>query len=574
MTSPRDYRDLLTVGIAHYQDPLLWATLEALHTYHPRVSYLVIDNAPAPDMQARGVTGAVGGYYYHRPDLNGTSAPRDALFRLAKTPWVMSIDSHILLEPGALQTLLDYLEAHRESNDLLAGPLVYDDGLTVCTHWNQPAPPALWGTWISNTWQDREGQTFTIELTQSGPAFFDLDGNSIHIAHSRKGAPRPGQDIRPWAQANHWTFGGHSPFEIPMHGLGLFAMRKDAWHNIGGFHPFFQGFGGEEGYLHAKVRRAGHRCLCIPQLRWRHKFRHMEHGASAPPYPLHPAHMCWNQLLSHRELGIECEDLIREHHGKDRTNVPDEVWNAMIKAAAQIQPLGVLYQRKRLKLLGIWYTHNQAPESMLRASLATIKRAADETMHHEVRVVTSTWSPVAGNPFPCVAGKPHAPRGHTAMVEQMLRAVKHADKSGYQWDALVFLEHDALYPPCYFDKMGNAFYQPGKKCDKAECCQGPDPCDDGCGLAPVVSNWDYEGCNATGFLRVRERHEPLYQLALRRDVALANFVRCEAECKQHGWTLLEPDSAPMGVEGAPTPDRSHWVRIPPQGLTPTIHINW
>jgi hypothetical protein len=59
------------------------------------------------------------------------------------------------------------------------------------------------------------------------------------------------------------------PFEIPMQGLGVFSCRKGAWP---GFNPMFRGFGGEEGYIHEKFRQAGGRCLCLPWLRWTHRF--------------------------------------------------------------------------------------------------------------------------------------------------------------------------------------------------------------------------------------------------------------------------------------------------------------
>jgi hypothetical protein len=59
------------------------------------------------------------------------------------------------------------------------------------------------------------------------------------------------------------------PFEIPMQGMGVFSCRKGAWP---GFNPMFRGFGGEEGYIHEKFRQAGGRCLCLPWLRWTHRF--------------------------------------------------------------------------------------------------------------------------------------------------------------------------------------------------------------------------------------------------------------------------------------------------------------
>ena len=39
-----------------------------------------------------------------------------------------------------------------------------------------------------------------------------------------------------------------------------------------GFPAAFRGFGGEEAYIHEKFRRAGGRRLCLPWLRWMHRF--------------------------------------------------------------------------------------------------------------------------------------------------------------------------------------------------------------------------------------------------------------------------------------------------------------
>jgi hypothetical protein len=476
----------LTIGMATFRDfDGVYFSLQALHVYHPRVEYLVIDNAPESSTQTRDVTNAVGGRYLHRPDLNGTSAPRDALFRLAKTQWVMCIDSHVLLESGAVQYLLDYIDANPNSNDLISGPLIYDDGKNVSTHWRADNVPGLWGTW-------------------------DTDPRGF----------------------------GDKPFEIPMQGLGLFAMRRAAWP---GFHPKFRGFGGEEGYIHEKVRQRGGKNWCLPKLRWRHRFRHMENGAPPPPYHLSREDHIWNLLLGHRELGIDAIGQIRQTFGN---GLPAGVFDQLAAKAEMVQPWHKSSSRKRrMSLLGVWYTNSQAPLSLMQKSLQTIKRAADETMHHNVRVVTSSWLPIAGNSFPCVVGKPDAASGHASIIAQMRAAVDSVQwHNEYVFDAVVFLEHDVLYPPGYFDKIGDAF--------------------DG-GEVPVVSNLDYEGLNATGWLAVKERHEPNHQLALRRDVFFANLDRAQAECDKQGWCLLEPQG-----------DRNDWVRLPPVGLTPAIHVNW
>jgi hypothetical protein len=481
----------LTLGMATYEDfDGVYFTLEALHAYHPRAAYLVIDNAPAPCPRTKAVTLAVGGRYLHRPDLAGTSAPRDALFRLAQTDWVCCVDSHVLLEPGAVQALLDYAASHPDSKDLVQGPLVYDDGKGLWTHWRPTEPPGLWGTW-------------------------DVDPRGRLIPDSDP------------PLAEHFQ-----PFDIPLQGLGLFAMRRAAWP---GFHPKFQGFGGEEGYIHEKVRQRGGRALCLPALRWRHRFRHMEHGAPPPPYRLAREDHTWNLLVGHRELGIEATAAIQKVFGKD---LPPGTFDQLVANAEKIQPLGQPADRKRLKLLGVWYTNNSAPEKLLQASLGTIQRAVDETMHHDVLIGVSSWEPIPGNPFYHFTVCKPAARGHAAIIEQIRTLLTHF--AAWPYDGIVFLEHDVLYPPAHFDRLGDAL------------ATG----------APVASNLDYEGMNASGWLAVKERHEPLHQLALRRDTALANLARCEQECRDKGGTLLEPQG-----------DRSDWVRLPFVGLTPAIHVN-
>lgn len=81
------------------------------------------------------------------------------------------------------------------------------------------------------------------------------------------------------------------PFEIEMQGLGLFACRRDAWPGI---NPRFRRFGGEEGYLHEKVRRAGGRVLCHPGAGWLHRF-------ARPGGP--PHRPSWENLLRNYLIG-------------------------------------------------------------------------------------------------------------------------------------------------------------------------------------------------------------------------------------------------------------------------------
>ncbi len=390
-------RPTLTVGMATYDDfDGCYFTLQALRAYHPAgVRIIVIDNAPRICPRTRNVTHAVGGRYLYRPDLTGTSAPRSAVFDAADTDWVMVCDSHVLFESGAVQALLDFAAAHPDSNDLVQGPLVYDDGKTVGTHWRQDNPPGLWGIWDYDP-QEKEG----------------------------------------------W------PFEIPMQGLGAFAMRRCAWP---GFHPLFRGFGGEEGYLHELVRQRGGRCLCLPALRWRHRFRDMESGGAPPPYRLCATDHTWNLLIGHRELGIEASRQIREFIGKSLK--PQDLLD-LEDQARQVQPFGRHHPRpKKLRLLGVWYSNNAVSESQLQESLASIKTAVDSSLRHEVRVITCPWRPVLNNPFPQVIAETKR-RGYLGIVDQIRQCLVAA--ADYDYEAVVFLEQDAHYPPGCFDRAGDA----------------------------------------------------------------------------------------------------------------------
>ncbi len=481
----------LTVGMATYDDAFgVWTTVSAIREHHPDVPIVVVDTKPGGCRRTRGSVLAAGGRYLHRPDLSGTAAPRDAVFRLSRTPWTMCVDSHVIMRAGAVATAIQYAEDHPNSKDILQGPLLGDDGSVTGTHWRSTTVPGIWGVW-------------------------DVDGGAMKQ---------------------------RAPFDIPAQGLGQFMMRRAAWP---GFHPLHRGFGGEEGYIQHKVRHNGGRALCHPGLGWRHFFRDMENGAPPPPYPLRTEDHAWNLLVDHRELGIEAEDAIFKDFGR---NIP-QAWPKLVSEARQAQPFGKrLPERPRLRILGIWYSNNAAPPCLMAKSLETIRIAKESTTRHDVAVTTCSWGPVGGNPFPWVAAKRTAPPGHATILEQQRQCVAITD--GFDWQVVCFLEHDTLYPSDYFDRIGNAFTGHGHVV-----------------MPDVVSNLDYEGLNQTGWLSVKERHEPLHQIALRRPFAEWNFQRCQDDCDKQGWCYLEPQT-----------DRRHWVRIQPsagQRITmPSIHVNF
>jgi hypothetical protein len=232
----------------------VYFSVQALRLYQDMhgVEILVVDNHGCAATR-QFVENWTDGRYLLSRDVVGTAAPRDLIFRAARGDAVLCLDCHVLLVPGALARLKRYYRQHPDSFDLLQGPLLHDDLQTLGSHFEPVWRDHMWGVWA-------------------------LD--------ERAGDPKG------------------EPFDIPMQGLGLFSCRKEAWP---GFHPRFRGFGGEEGYIHEKFRRLGRRCLCLPWLRWVHRFERPQ----GVPYPISLEDRIHNYLVGHDELGLDLRPIFR-----------------------------------------------------------------------------------------------------------------------------------------------------------------------------------------------------------------------------------------------------------------------
>ncbi len=239
----------LTIGMATYDDfDGVYFTLQALRLYHDleNTELLVVDNYGCQHTRQL-VRDWARGTYVLANDVVGSATAKDLVLRNASGTAVLCCDSHVLFVPGVVARLKRFYREHPECTDLLQGPLVYDDGELISTHFDPVWREQMWGIWATD------------------PRGHHLDGE---------------------------------PFEIPMQGLGAFSCRADAWL---GFHPGFRGFGGEEGYIHEKFRQAGRRCLCVPWLRWMHRFGRPR----GTPYPLTVEDKLRNYVLGHAELGLD-----------------------------------------------------------------------------------------------------------------------------------------------------------------------------------------------------------------------------------------------------------------------------
>lgn len=249
----------LSIGMATYKDfDGVYFSVQALRLYQDLTDteILVVDNYGCPD--TRAFVEAIGARYIEDLEVQGTSAPRNTVFREARGEAVLCIDSHVMLEAGTVERLRAWYRDHPGTMDLLQGPLLHDSLRHVSTHFDPVWNGQMWGTW--------------------------------------------GTDPRGLDPENE-------PFDIPMQGVGLFSCRREAWP---GFNPAFRGFGAEEGYLHEKFRRNGGRTLCVPWLRWVHRFGR----PNGVPYPLTVEEKLRNYLIGHHELGFDLVPIVehfREH---------------------------------------------------------------------------------------------------------------------------------------------------------------------------------------------------------------------------------------------------------------------
>jgi Glycosyl transferase family 2 len=244
----------LTVGMATYDDyDGVYFTLQSMRINNPELEgaleFVIIDNNPGGACsEALSELGTwINGYrYIPRGEWSGT-AIRNAVFEEASSPFVLCVDSHVVIVPGALSKLTDYFEAHPDSRDLLQGPMLYDDLRKIATHMEPRWRAGMYGTWA----EDERGA----DPLSSG-------------------------------------------FEIPLHGLGLFACGREAWPT---FNRMFRGFGGEEGYIHEKIRQRGGRTLCLPFLRWLHRFGR----PMGLPYLNRWEDRMRNYMIGFTELGLD-----------------------------------------------------------------------------------------------------------------------------------------------------------------------------------------------------------------------------------------------------------------------------
>jgi len=430
----------LTVGMAHCDDfEGLWATVQSVFLHNDwgspdDVEIVIVDTSPIGSEHRRLVADFVrkgGGVNRGERTQNiklvdmagfpGTTKPREEIFKHATGEIVAVMDCHVMLSSGTLKRLVNWFEDNPQyGRDLIQGPLVYDSLDSIATHFADQFRGQMWGTW-STAWQTPEGILFSCEHEEITDDDRIRKSNGVVNYHDLMTLGEPLFSSRtkdkvligslalpinlPWA--------GHEkalaelgcveigktdsaiPFGIPGQGMGFYACRRDAWL---GYVEHASGFGAEEMNIHTKYRQAGHRALCLPFLKWNHRFGR----AGGAPYPIPLAAKVRNYVLWANHLGISTDRI--ERHFVTTGNFNRGEWEKLIAdpinypihfqrpnhagGVVAPQPLDQLFQ----------HTANNARDLSEHAEV--IRDFASRVQSVTAFVKRADWEPMLAHGFP------------------------------------------------------------------------------------------------------------------------------------------------------------------------------
>ena len=316
-------KPVLTIGIPCRDDfDGVFFTLQSLRMHHAEamadVQIIVADNNP-DSAEGNAVAKLCAAAQGPRPtrhlkagELNGPAAVKQRIFDEAETDGVLCMDSHVLLQPGAVAALVQMFRSGNDGGNLLHGPLIYDDLQGHSTHFALKWSGNMWGVWAV-AWRCPCGAPFQIGLhiiENRGMVRAESMSHPHPVIEACGECGKPFPTCIPWnchekpmmdAGYRHAVEGG--AFEIPAQGMGLFACRKDTWP---GFPVGCRGFGGEEGIIHEKVRQRGRMALCLPWLGWLHRFQRPR----GVPYACRAEDQLWNYLVGFSSLGLPVAEVI------------------------------------------------------------------------------------------------------------------------------------------------------------------------------------------------------------------------------------------------------------------------
>jgi len=246
----------LTIGWACHDDleGSFW-TSSALRLYHlgraescKDVQILICDDTPKEIEGLKNLANLSHSKYIHCPKNKGPAHAKNSVFEHADGEYVLLLDSHVMLQNGAIDYILKGIDEDSIKKDMWCGPLLNENKSCIATH-------------MEPKWR---GDFFGIWQTES---------------------PIP------------------EVFEIPMHGTAMFLMKKEFFPR---FSDNFMGFAGEEGYIHEKVRNNGGKIYCHSALGWVHRFLR----SKPVTYRLYLEDKIYNYLIAFYEIGKNPKQVI------------------------------------------------------------------------------------------------------------------------------------------------------------------------------------------------------------------------------------------------------------------------
>lgn len=335
----------LTIGMAHFSDYHgVYFTIQDIYkelVFNGRRDLLnqieivvVENNASCPHArEVKNLAGKLGGLVrvVDLTEKQGTSCARNKIIEEARGQFVLVMDCHIMLCPvvSTIERLIQFINYNSKSDDLYCGPLLYDSLGMAYTHFNNEWGGGMWGRW-GTAWQCVcEAYNFSVYNENDKCVFVDLATQEKITKCKHCGRNFPEIDYagheHPLSLEGYSKLGldpKNKPFEVFAQGLGLFLTRKNAWL---GFSEKQSGFGGEECYIHEKYRRAGRKTMCLPFLKWIHRFGRPE----GVQYSVSRELKLQNYVHEFKEIGLDPAPL--KHHFVEELGVPqedfDKLWN-------------------------------------------------------------------------------------------------------------------------------------------------------------------------------------------------------------------------------------------------------
>ena len=324
----------LSIGIAHHNDfSGAWFTIQDIRKellFNDRkdlldqIEFVIVENDADSENAISLKNFSVNNLAkdrslsYNICRIEGTSSSRNTIIDNASGEFVLVLDCHVLLCPvlSTIEKLIQFIDDNPDDSNIYCGPLVGDDGESIYTHFTGEWSGSNFGKW-SLAWQcecenyyfEKKSDKYMKDLL-TGELFSKCPKCELEYLDERSYKPC----------GHNFT----TPFEIGSQGLGCFFINKNHWL---GFNKHHRGFGGEEYYIHEKYRKSGRKAICLPFLKWMHRFDRPD----GIKYKLEIEHIIRNYIIEFTELGLDLSPLF-DHFVKEN-NFDEIVYNSFVREA-------------------------------------------------------------------------------------------------------------------------------------------------------------------------------------------------------------------------------------------------